>query len=150
MVAFGENGELDRASVFKFDTEANTWSTLAPMPYPCSWHSVSVLNGLVYIIVAGNDYRQILRFDPATGAWSTLARSLSQIDGGASFVGGGHLYAMGGPSGSVERYEVASNTWRAVADMLQQRRNFGAVTIDSMGPAEEQDLFDSLIVNASC
>jgi hypothetical protein len=29
------------------------------------------------------------------------------------------------------------------------RCNFGVVIIDSMGPAEEQDLFDSLIAKAS-
>ena len=33
--------------------------------------------------------------------------------------------------------------------MLEGRRVFGAVTIESAGPAEEQDLFDSLIAQAS-
>jgi hypothetical protein len=50
---------------------------------------------------------------------------------------------------SVERYDVASNTWRAVADMLEGRKFFIGVTIGSAGPAEEQDLFDALITKAS-
>jgi hypothetical protein len=49
----------------------------------------------------------------------------------------------------MERYDVTSDTWRAVADMLQARHYFGAVTIGSAGPAEVQDLFDSLIAKAS-
>jgi hypothetical protein len=49
----------------------------------------------------------------------------------------------------VERYDVASNTWVVVPNMLEGRRFFSAVTIGSAGQAEEQDLFDSLIVKAS-
>jgi transcription termination factor Rho len=60
---------------------------------------------------------------------------------------GGCLYAAGGQLDalSVERYDTTTNTWTAVEDMLDERRSFGAVTIGSPGPAEEQDLFDSLI-----
>jgi hypothetical protein len=49
----------------------------------------------------------------------------------------------------MERYDVTSNTWTVVADILQSRSSFRAVTIGSTGPAEEQDLFDSLITKAS-
>jgi hypothetical protein len=51
----------------------------------------------------------------------------------------------------VERYDVASNTWRDVASMLEGRQQFGAVIIVSVGPAdhEEQNLFDALIAKAS-
>jgi hypothetical protein len=49
----------------------------------------------------------------------------------------------------VERYDVAINTWMLIAKMLEARRYFCAVTIGSARPAEEQDLFDSLIVKAS-
>jgi hypothetical protein len=49
------------------------------------------------------------------------------------------------------RSSVASNTWTAVADLLEEEENFliCAVTIGAVGPAEEQDLFDSLIAKAS-
>jgi hypothetical protein len=43
---------------------------------------------------------------------------------------------------------VTSNTWTFVADLLEGRRHFCAVTTGSAGPAEEQDLFDALIVKA--
>jgi hypothetical protein len=49
----------------------------------------------------------------------------------------------------VERYDVATDTWTAVADTLEGRNSFSTVTIGSAGPAKEQDLFDSLIDKAS-
>jgi hypothetical protein len=58
------------------------------------------------------------------------------------------LYAVGGPGqlSNVERYNVTSNTWRTVANMLEVRSYSRAMTIGSAGPAEEQDLFDALII----
>jgi N-acetylneuraminic acid mutarotase len=142
-----------QATVFKYDTEANEWSTLAPMPHGCSWYNASVVGGLVYIVgfgVSGCDV-DLLRFDPVSGAWSMLAQTSIGRKYGASFVLGGFMYAVGGDEGAgVERYDVASNTWAAVADMLEGRSFFGAVTIRSAEPTQEQDLFDSLIAKASC
>jgi hypothetical protein len=143
----------DHTSVFKFDTEANTWSTLAPMPLPCSTCSASVLDGnLVYIVGAGFDGKGVLRFDAASEIWSTLRSTTNKKFGSATFVLGGCLYAAGGggnSSSSVERYDVATDMWTAVADMLENRIFYRAVTCGSADPAEEQDLFDSLIAKAT-
>jgi hypothetical protein len=49
----------------------------------------------------------------------------------------------------VERYDVATDAWTAVADMLEDRIGFGSVTIGSAAPAEEQDLLDLLIAKAA-
>jgi hypothetical protein len=49
----------------------------------------------------------------------------------------------------VERYDVTSDTWMVVADILQARVYPCAVTIGSRGPTDEQNLFDSLIAKAS-
>jgi N-acetylneuraminic acid mutarotase len=141
-----------QTSVFKYDTVTNTWSTLAPMPLPCADHSVSVLNGdQVYIVGAGDDGKSVLRFDTASGVWSTLRDTSNNKCGSATFVLGGCLYVAGGDgnSSNVERYDVASDTWTAVADMLEGRATFCAVTIRSAEPAEDQDLFDSLIAKAT-
>jgi N-acetylneuraminic acid mutarotase len=142
---------LSIASVYKYDTVADVWITLAPMPHALSEHSAIVLNGLVYIVGAGND-SEVLRFDPALGAWSTLAPTLMSRICCSIFVIGGCLYAAGGndiSASSVERYDTTTNTWTEVTDMLEARTRFSAVTIGSAGPAEEQDLFDLLIVKAS-
>jgi hypothetical protein len=149
---FGGHGDGYQASVF--DIETNTWSTLAPMPHACSFISASVLDGQVYIVGVDTSGRVVLCFDPTSAAWSALASTSSRRRCGVSFVLGGCQYAMGGfegqqASGSVERYDVASNTWAYVANMLEQRSQFGAVIPISTDPTEEQDLFDSLIDRAS-
>jgi hypothetical protein len=140
-----------QASVFKYDTVANEWSILAPMPVTCVYNSASVLDGLVYIVGAGATRREVLRFDPASGAWTTLTPTLIAMRIGASFVVDGCLYATGGAESgaSVERYDPATDTWTVMANMLDDRLALCAVTIGSTGPAEEQDLFDSLIAKAT-
>ena len=86
----------------------------------------------------------VLRFDPVSGAWSTLAPASANRKSCLSFVLGGCLYVAGGAAenkSSVQRYDVATDTWTAVADMLKGRWFFGAITVGSVGSAEEQDLF---------
>jgi hypothetical protein len=56
----------------------------------------------------------------------------------------------GSSSSSVKRYDVATDTWTAVANVLEGRLYSCAVTIGSADPAEEQDLFNSLIAKAAC
>jgi hypothetical protein len=156
---FGQDDEIfgDQVSVLKFDTVANVWSTVAPTPVACSSHSVSVLRGLVYVVGAGREGQNVLRFDPANDVWITLAPTLTAKFEGCSFVLDGCLYAVGGSHrflvprvpATVERYDVVKNTWTSVADMLQDRLAFGAVTIRSAVSFEEQNLFDSLIADAS-
>jgi N-acetylneuraminic acid mutarotase len=138
-----------QASVFKFDTETNEWRILPPMPHACAYQCASVLDGLVYIVGAGASNFELLLFDPESGAWSMLATSIGRKYG-ASFVLDGCLYVAGGAGSnpSVECYGVASNMWVAVANMLEGRSLFGAVTIGSADSAGEQDLFDSLIAKA--
>jgi hypothetical protein len=67
---------------------------------------------------------------------------------GDSFVVAGCLYDQPATS-SVERYDPATDTWAYVADMLDNRYALCAITICTARPAEEQDLFDSLIAKAS-
>jgi N-acetylneuraminic acid mutarotase len=139
---FGGHNDQD---FFKFDTEANVWSTLAPMPELFGNHTACVLGGLVYIV---GDEKDVLRFDQVAKTWSTLTYTSHVRSGGVCFAVGGCLYATGGRENitEVERYDVTSNTWVNVANMLEARRYFGAVT---NGLAEEQDLFDVLIIKSS-
>jgi hypothetical protein len=139
-------------TVFKYDTVADEWNILDPMPDLSIDISASVLDGLVYIVGA-SDHNQVLRFDPASGAWSTIAPTLKNHNGGSTFVLDGCLYAAGGGDvddecSGLECYDVACNTWKLVANMLGARSHFGAVSTASRGPVEEQDLFDSLISQA--
>jgi hypothetical protein len=149
---FGGEDENDvrvkKDCVYKYDTVANTWSTLAPMHQATSCHSASICNGLVYIVGAGAAGRDVLCFDPSLAEWSTLTPTPRGRANCATIVLGGCLYVA--LDSNVERYDVITDTWTAVADMLEGRNGFGAVTIGSAGPAEAQDLFDSLIDQAFC
>jgi hypothetical protein len=104
-------------------------------------HSVSVIDGQIYIIGAGNEGCGFLRFAPGTGVWRTLASTLHGRYCATSFVLGGCLFAAGGISSSsrtVEHYDVATDTWTVVVSMLESRHSFGAVTIGPMGPANSR------------
>jgi hypothetical protein len=138
-------------SVLKYDTVADAWSMLAPMPYASSEYSACIHNGLVHIVGAGEDGHEVLRFDPASAEWSTLAPTLNERSGCKLFLLGGILYVpgMGVTCSGVERYDVAADTWTTAAVMLEGRSCCEAVTIGFAGPAEEQGLFDSLIDKAS-
>jgi hypothetical protein len=130
-----ERGEDHDAqvSVFKFNTEAKEWSIQAPMPVQSAWHSASVLHGQIYIVGAGDTGRGVLRFDPMTNAWGTLAQIHCDREYGMYFVLAGCLYSTGGgnANASMERYDVATNPWTSVAAMLEIRRNFCVVCIES-------------------
>jgi hypothetical protein len=143
-------GRAEQTSVFKYDTVADEWSTLAPMSQACASHSASVLDTLVYIVGTGETGRKVLRIDPTSGVWSTLAPTMNCRMSGASFVLGGCLYAAGGAGSRLSgMIWPATCTWAAVADMLEGHNSLCAFTIKSIDPAEEQDLFDSLIVKAA-
>jgi hypothetical protein len=149
-----DEDEERQDSVFKYDTVANEWSILAPMPN-LSLDSMSLnasnVGDLIYIVGAGRDYNQVLRFDPASGVWSIIAPTLSKRLFCSSFALLGSLYVAGGTSGpgsSVERYDAATDTWAAVTHMLEGRYGFQTVTVTSANLSEEQDFFDALIAKS--
>jgi hypothetical protein len=114
---------------------------MAPMPLPCAHHSVSVLDGyVIYIVGAGNYGQNVLRFDTASGVWSTLGATSDTKRRSATFVLGGCLYVA---SGEDRSSSVHGSIRRSHRHMLEKRFNFGAVIIGSA-----QDLFDSLIAKA--
>jgi hypothetical protein len=143
----GENaaGEM-QSDVFKYDTVADSWDFLTPMPSRSSQHCASVLDGLVYILGVDEGHG-VLRFDPLSNSFISLAPTSVKRKEGVSFVLGGCMYGAGGEgqSLSVERYNVSTDTWTAMVDMLEGRDCFATVTIGY----EEQDLFDTLIAKAS-
>jgi N-acetylneuraminic acid mutarotase len=148
----GRSGVESQTSIFKLATETTIWSTLQPMPFPCCYHSVSVLDDdQVYIVGAGIDGKCVLRYDTASGVWSTLGATLNSKQHRANSVIGGFPHVAGEVRNrsSVERYDVATDTWTAVASMLEGRNCGCAVNIRSVDSAEEQELFDSLIVRAT-
>jgi N-acetylneuraminic acid mutarotase len=151
---FGGHGDyLREDSVLIYDTLADTWRELAPMPQGCEGHSASLIDGFVYIVGVGygqHDGRTVLRYDPLSGVWTRRAPTSQNRQHGCSFLLHGSLYAAGGfESSSVERYDVADNTWTTVADMLESRWFCGAAILTCPSETEEENLFDSLIDKAT-
>jgi hypothetical protein len=147
-----DNRGQQQDGVFMYHTKEDAWTTLAPMPSACIFSAVTALDGQIYITGAQNNWR-VLQFDPTSGVWSNLAPTLSSRMQSSLFVLGGYLHAAGGylDASTVERYDPGTNTWTAVADMLEGRRLFCAVTIPATGlaMAEEHNLFDALIAKAT-
>jgi N-acetylneuraminic acid mutarotase len=143
-------GGMGEKSMFKYDTIADAWSTLEPMPVACDSHSASVVDGFIYIVGASYNGHQVLRFDPASHTWSFPADTSNNVQYGASFVVRGRLYAIKGlgSASRTEIYDVTTDTWAMVAGMLESRSAFCAVAVGHVDPAEEQDLFDSLMIKA--
>jgi hypothetical protein len=79
--------------VFKYDTIANKWSTLAPMPFAYANHSAATVGHLMYIVGAGRSRREVLCFDLKSGKWDAVARTVRDRRYGSALVLGGCLYA---------------------------------------------------------
>jgi hypothetical protein len=113
------------------------------------------MHGLVYIVGCGGTGQEVLRFDPASGVWSAVARTKVGHFEGKSFVMGGYLFALESDTArnnlmALERYDQAANTWMSADSLLQGRSLCGAVIIASTGRrADKMDLLDTLIAKAS-
>jgi hypothetical protein len=146
-----DNIHKQRDSVFMYDTFANIWTTLAPMPTFGVHPGVPTLDDRIYLAGMGGSGQNAHIFDPASGVWSSLTPTMHNRQQGSLFVLGGCVHAAGGHDilSSVERYDGGTDTWTAAADMLEDRRLFGAVTIPAARPAEGQNFFDVLIAKAT-
>jgi hypothetical protein len=139
--------------IFKYDTVTDVWSTLAPMAQASVGCCASMIGGLAYIVGSGEDvFCEVMRYDPLSQTFEALAHNTDERFYCNTFVAGCNLYALGRSASerSVERYNVVTNTWTAMADMHEGRQRFETVTIGSECPAKVQDLFDTLIARAHC
>jgi hypothetical protein len=157
-----KSGNDHDVSVLTYNTEANAWSVFPHMPDPFHGEraediSASVLDGVIYTMGLGCLGKDVLRYEPASEIWSTLANTLECPCETTSFILGGCLNAVGGSVHqnddtpfTVERYDTTTDTWTEAANMLKRRSSFCAITIGSTGPTKEEDLLDLLIEKVIC
>jgi hypothetical protein len=107
-----------------------------------SYKSAVYMNGLIYMrrqeLVLLEGILFVLTQHQAHGAPGSLAYKKDSM---FTFALSGSFYAVGvkGRASSVERYDVAADTWTAMADSaLFVRIEFGSVSIGSAGSAEER------------
>jgi hypothetical protein len=127
----GTSHSWQQRSVFKYETETDEWSTLTPMPGEEHGISALELDGLIYVVGVGDIFSGLICYDPTSEVWSILASLTYGCTQGLSYILGGCLYAAGGhgSESKVQRYNVTTNAWTEVANMLEGRTHFGAVAI---------------------
>jgi hypothetical protein len=122
------------------------------MPEAMESYGICAVGGLIHVLggkssntIASSVHRF---FDPVANSWSTLAPMLTDRFASAAFVLNGSIHVAGGHDGyhnntSVERYNVASDTWSSVGAMHHTRVGFAVDAI-----AVELNLFDKLVLEA--
>ena len=127
-----------------YDIASNTWTVGAPYPLAISFVSAFAQGNFIYAAggidsVTSTGSVKTFRYDPATNSWNDAAiADLPQTRWGAasSFYNNGGVLAGGYVNGSVTAnistsaisWDLASNTWSSLPNMLQERsRTNGAV-----------------------
>jgi len=127
-----------------YDTQANTWRKLPPLPTGPLHHAGLAAVGDRIILTGGytdlafNAVRSTWAFDPATESWEQLADMPAPLGAHTTEGVGGMLYLFGGaPGGYVTwRYDPATDQWEALSPMPERLEHLGS------GPLNE----DSILV----
>lgn len=98
----------------RYDSVADLWTTLAPMPRALQIPGVAYHDGKLYAAGGHDDglTNELFIYDVATNAWTEGASMPIWSYGSAAGVFGGKLFVVSGTSGQyLEVYDIASNTW---------------------------------------
>ena len=136
------------ATMEVYDTEAKTWSTLAPMLTPRNHHNIAYVDGKIYSIGGrvGSCYSggwssnvwMNEAYDIATNTWTMrapmpTARSgtgIAVVDGKIHVLGGeGWVDDFGGVFRAHETYDPKTNTWAREPRMLTPRHGFAVAEV---------------------
>jgi N-acetylneuraminic acid mutarotase len=124
-----------------YNIATNTWSRGAAAPGGPSSEGTAVAHGgSVYALGGRNGTQNHMnhRYTPATNTWAVLAPMPTGRTGLAAAVVGDTIFAIGGrqniggpcsgrPLATVERYNIASNTWTTAAPLPARRSDIGAI-----------------------
>lgn len=122
-----------------YDPAMNTWTTAPAMPVATRNHAASVVNGKIYVAGGESDSAPALKtlqvYDPVSKVWSIKADMPYELRSSAAAGVGGLLFVFGGDglgfdTANTLSYDVASDTWSAVAAMLRAGRDMAAITVD--------------------
>ncbi len=140
VVAYGLTPTGDSNQTRIYNIAHDSWSSGSLAPGPPSSEGIAVSHGnSVYALGGRSAGNRNVRYTPRTDTWTTLAPIPTARQGGlGAAVVGNSIYAIGGRTSSggpcsggalanVERYNIASNTWRAVASLPSPRSDLGAI-----------------------
>jgi kelch-like protein 10 len=114
-----------------FNAVTKTWCEVSPMHEKRSWHSVAVLDELVYAM-GGFDSNTAERYDHRTNEWSMIApmneirsaASAATLNGKIYVAGGSHMCTI---MKSAEVYDPEVNEWTSIAEMIFPRAFFSCI-----------------------
>lgn len=141
--AFGgfdaQSQAMDFASVL--DTRTGRWRTLPPLPHARYAHTVTELDGLVYVIGGRNldgEVAAVDVFDPRSESWETLDARMPKgrdRDSHKTVATPQGLVVAGGQrnfedSALVDLFDPRSGTWRALPDLPEPMSRAGLAYTD--------------------
>ena len=103
------------------------WTQIASLPAGGSGLGGAVVNGIFYVMGAGNNLDALEAYDPGTNTWSTMASMPTGRNNFGVGVINGKIYAVGGedvnshPLNNLEVYDPATNTWAIKSPMPTTR-----------------------------
>ena len=120
------------------NTSTGRWRELPPLPSPRYAHSVTLHEGLIYVI-GGEGAAGVIEtvdvYDPARRAWSTadpMPEARGSHDavsaGGVIYVLGGYL--DGGPTDLVQTYDPSAGEWALAEPLPEPVSRAGATVLD--------------------
>ena len=145
--AGGWDGEESHTEVERYDPATNAWEVMvAPLLTARDTFGLVGVDGKLYAVGGGRANGQtptsVERYDPTANAWEVVAPMAKRRQGQGVAVLDGNLYAVGGCMcdndesdgflylNSVERYDLATNAWEAMAPpMATERAFFGLVSM---------------------
>ena len=120
------------------NTSTGQWRELPPLPSPRYAHSVTLHDGLIYVI-GGEGAAGVIKtvdvYDPAARTWSTGA-PMPQARGSHDTVSAGDVmyvlggYLDGGPTDLVQTYDPVAGEWALAEPLPEPVSRAGAAVLD--------------------
>lgn len=126
-----------------YDPDSDRWRTLAPMPTARNYAAAAVVDGKLYVTGGQgacqpcNYVRSTEVYDPITNTWDTSRTPIVYPQGETVGVAlDRKVYVIGGwngtYTGTVQVYDVDSDTWGLAQSLPTPRANIGAAVLDGL------------------
>jgi N-acetylneuraminic acid mutarotase len=123
-----------RDTTYAYDTSANSWTTMSPMPAPLSDASAVQVDGTIFVL-GGFDSEHapsvaMFAYDVASDTWTDVASMRTNVFGavGATAGGDGRIYAIAIDSSAqrVDAYDPTLDVWTTTPPNLQHSQAYAA------------------------
>ena len=111
------------------------WSAKAPLSTPRFSLGAATVNGIVYVMGAGNPGVPVSveAYNPTADSWSTVSQLPVSVEGPGVAALGGMIYVAGGhasggaATGALQAYNPTANSWTSLAPMPTSRAHLALV-----------------------